>query len=591
MTLKDWMEEKKLLLDPGDTDTVKFMEYVDSHSTTATKALAIEKIAVLPGILSKILQTLVPICNAVRCLPPEPWNKAIRRTGPSGSPIFRATRDFSQAGISESLASSNGLTCQWEVMVRLAIEAPRKGIPVSTAQQAIYQDFARPYQATGSLNALHKTLWTYEHAMREQPEEFDRNPVLAVLQASGTGKTRTVLQLCTEELGLYTCLDIATMTAPPADELVWDLLGRPRVRETQGDAAQTMAAWLPAFLEIFADYCEREIIDQGLTLETQNTWRSFCNIVAGKLNDSISPGYRTCYEPAKGDIGGTQVQSDSDQILFSHLPSLQRVQLLQDIHHRTNEILASEPVWREYDQVKEAKYASLMVPHIRRLQALRGGKLGITFLALDSASSLTRSGLSALRRIAYNLRGMGFWIILIDTDPGVLQLVPCPEISGSGFLDVEIDPYCRVIEPFLSMSQDVFLKTEPDRTRYLDVVEGRYRATHLEWTQMIPKMGRPLLNGGSWKYPTPGHEYHTNFNAIDLTRMSVGLVHDCLPIALVSQRIPLKMAFSNRLMIGKLVKICSHLDYETQSHCSLLWLASRGEGIRSIRYPLQLLGR
>jgi hypothetical protein len=139
-----------------------------------------------------------------------------------------------------------------------------------------------------------------------------------------------------------------------------------------------------------------------------------------------------------------------------------------------------------------------MAPAAKRLQRLRHEQPSITFLAFDSALSLAKVRLTALRNLVSHLRRLDFWILLVDTDSNVSKLVGKDEAKFDSRLESSLQNCLRVVPPFVALRKDVFLQVEPTKTQYLDLVGGKVSATHMQWLCFIPKMGRPSWNSVSW---------------------------------------------------------------------------------------------
>jgi hypothetical protein len=124
---------------------------------------------------------------------------------------------------------------------------------------------------------------------------------------------------------------------------------------------------------------------------------------------------------------------------------------------------------------------------------------GLTFVAFDEALSLGRLRLEALRRLASHLRKLDFWVLLLDTNNKVSELTGESARLASTRLDTSSNRYRRLVPPFHILRTDIFLQSEPIRSKYLQVVGGNRQVSHMECLRFIPKMGRPLWNDSSWE--------------------------------------------------------------------------------------------
>lgn len=469
--------------------------------------------------VQQLLRELETLCTLMQTAPPYPWSKAIKAGNAAGSKVkyevdVALSQEVWHLAFSDDNRQAKEIEAIIELATELAVKSARPSLRYNRAQGAVYQDFAREFEDLGAINDLQRMLHDYNIEMNG--EELYA-PVLVVLQSSGTGKTRTVLQLCTQELGLYTCLrpsdDPRVVSAPPADRAVTTFLSHKGSSilgpdESIEAATRTMAAWLSAFFEIFADYCEGAVKKSKLNISCQADWSRFPAIIAEELYDGITPGFHAIRTPTSSRSSRASNSSDKSVVLEDSRrpgPSTVRERLLSQILARATELKASKAFpTRNTDSAghfdpSAETYAFHMAGALKRLKEIRKGMRGLTFVAFDEALSLGRLRLEALRRLASHLRKLDFWVLLLDTNNKVSELTGESARLASTRLDTSSNRYRRLVPPFHILRTDIFLQSEPIRSKYLQVVGGNRQVSHMECLRFIPKMGRPLWNDSSWE--------------------------------------------------------------------------------------------
>lgn len=410
-------------------------------------------------------------------------------------------------------------------------------------------------------------------------------PVVAVLQSSGTGKTRTVLELAKKELGFYICLrpdpsPNQYLSLPPADRDARDFL-----TETVSHVETTfrMAAWLKAFADKFHEVCEGEM---SVLDPAQRDHATLKASVASKLKHDLAPA-AVPWDDAWMDSPPPPSFRES----FLHSIVEQATHYLKEInvvvaeydkklHEKQRQwfhekrLKSNQGKGERYEEEKfypdpiELELARWMSDSFERLlQVLPKQETGFILFATDEAMTLeesSRYGIKSLRQILGHLKlcDHRFWIILLDTSIGISPLTETVSRHRQHTGNLQLPP------PFTDLPQDVFLRQ--DKRLYNSILNGDVSVTNRHLVDWLPKMGRPLWDDKVYEYATPSIRTDApRINRIYLEHIHyklagakgrIGNPDDERIIAEAAQRIPLNIIGSagETIEAGFLSKQISH---------------------------------
>jgi hypothetical protein len=302
-----------------------------------------------------------------------------------------------------------------------------------------------------------------DHLTEQRP--YIHVPVFAILQSSGTGKTRAVMQLCQKRLGLYTCIrhnpimasgnstsaDLRK-SAPSQDQEVYEHLVPEGVRtrhrhrdaddndegfENTGQALIAVTSWLWAFATEFAGFIKEQ------NPELDDCWASFVQRTSAVLMNDITPGFRLVPGSA-GTKPLTKGRSRRDTLLLRIRQSaVEQAIVLEKLRRSTGE------------ELNRALAESLREP-FEALQDLI--KDEYCFLAIDEAISMTKTRLTELRRLLSFYPFPKFRVLLLDTNHKVVELTDIKDSSSFRVPALRTTPHELFLPPpFTAMPQDVFL--------------------------------------------------------------------------------------------------------------------------------------
>jgi hypothetical protein len=503
---------------------------------------------------------------------------------PIGNISAKTVTDYTESVKEAALdptARSGGVDLVFErakqIFNKLAVNEPRVPVASPTAQ-----DFSQGFLGSG--------VDDLQHRIRSLEQQIASNGsrsgaayarVMAIIQSSGTGKSRTTLGLMEKELGLMVCIrarvkgSTVRQSLPDVDTSVFHAIVTPdgnfispqtaapsasadtrvisNLAETSfGDADPALiegtiilARWLEAFAEQFAAFTRRT---KQKFLDKQDTCFDSLNFIAfqaAEILDNIVPGYRTKGSPPNSeflDKGGSA--------------SNPREQLLEDI---SEQFRGSESSWHTYvkNQLFEPILDDDRIPSgcssVIQCSVICADRLRTTFaeltellsesdrfafLAIDEAGSLGQR-LPLLRRLMSFLSAPRFWVLLLDTNNRVSELAGHAARTPSSRLR---DDSLRLVSPFIRLRHDIHLlspagsKTVPT---YDDVVlEGKKCLSHSQLLTFLPKMGRPLWNDRWLKHSGPGIRVPSGPDGVSLAEVFGKLINDAPPQWFVSQTKP-----------------------------------------------------
>lgn len=494
--------------------------------------------------VQQLLRELETLCTLMQTAPPYPWSKAIKAGNAAGSKVkYEVDIVLSQEVWHLAFSDDNRRALEIEAIIELVSLLHTQPLEMA------HRDFAQDFKDVGTVDYLRKTI-------REHNYLGDANlpgPVMAVLQSPGTGKSRTVLQLCTQELGLYVSLETKkVLSIPPVDNDVNAVLTSRNLLEDQADALHTVASWLAACLDRFADFCEQKMQADRMEIESPEHWSRFVKRVATVLNDEIVPGYR-----ALGRLAGLEASASIElnpDNSMKQRAALVRPALLAET--RNHLIRHSDQRVIPWDILpSHLFYYARKLQHIaQRFKRLRKNQPGFAFVALDHAMSLGRIRLKVLRQLMQLLRGHDLWVILIDCDHVMVGKTVEPVYSFRWLCHTEYG--VKVLNPFVSMLPDIFVS---DNIEYVSLIGGDTIQTHREWLGYLTRMGQPLWNGEYWRKPVSRSGTQAlgisllpvlekllgrfNFGQLlfDGTNEQMQKTHGAKLLALIGQRVPINL--------------------------------------------------
>jgi hypothetical protein len=389
-------------------------------------------------------------------------------------------------------------------------------------RQAVLKDFKKEYIGT-AVDSLHQLL---RHAIQKnQTQKKYYAPVMAIVQSSGTGKSRTAVELTKHVLGLYVCVRPPGSgninSAPPQDISVYRYL-KPEYYETPEESALAVAFWLKAYCVEFRRYCLAKREKAG----TQLSHKEFVRLVSSSLMEGLLP------DVDRGIRDGT---------------SFERTRLLDAISSKATEFAeafrntdpASPPV------IFETLLVNMVKPDFRLLEEIVGQD-DFIFLAFDEAISLGPQRLTALRRLLNHLKLKKFWVLVLDTNNRVSEIAVRAAVEPSLRL-LNRDLYLAPL--FVALPHDLFLSTEQGATRYNKILSGEISVTHRELIALLPKMGRPLWDDSSLKnedmeqFAIAGVSMRAIYEKLIGGSMDIAQkeMTDARTIATICQRVPLQL--------------------------------------------------
>jgi hypothetical protein len=355
--------------------------------------------------------------------------------------------------------------------------------PFTRNHALVDRDFRREFKGD-SHRHLHNSIVGLNRLFSREPSSFDTR-VLPIVQSSGTGKTRTTLELSTLELGFYTCIrdspGYSTVSAPKQDTIAYDYLtGR---LEDDFEILKAIASWLAGFFRAYGKLCQREKRKLG----DRCTRKELAIHLASLLRKDIVRDF-PAGEPGLSSGG-------SSKRIHKHS---KRDRLIIEIKRAAEEFLASESEWccelvlRHRDRSSDTRmpsqlgfFAGKLREEFEPLQNLfpneQDNDEHYVHLVFDNALGIKRR-LECLRSLLSHMRDTKFWVLLVDTDVKIAKLS-----------DGTHSP-----PPFVLLPQDLFLRS-PDRLPYYhSILWGARQVTHEKILELIPLMGRPLWNDDLW---------------------------------------------------------------------------------------------
>lgn len=356
-------------------------------------------------------------------------------------------------------------------------------------------------------------------------------PVVALLQSSGSGKTRTAMQLSTKQIGLYLCVRHppppgCLVSAPPQDTWAYDcLVPRLPAEEKQIDATINVGSWLWAFATEYKTWLETQ--RNELSAEHQSgesgeiDWPMLTRNAAATLLDDIVPGFRigesassTRSSPAgrHSPLAGAPASPNNTRLsvratllkgikVCADKKRLEYHELARSHENKPDSAAASgDPYSYILSQLTEAfKALQDLIPDGH-----------YCFLAIDEAASMGSLRLTELRRCLSHQVFPKFRVLLLDTSNKITELTGMNidhRDSGESVGNTNVPQSYRIstgslelAPPFTRFPLNVNLwGNEEKASRYRSIVTGGVKASFEDVHSFLPLMGRPLLNDRYWR--------------------------------------------------------------------------------------------
>lgn len=407
---------------------------------------------------------------------------------------------------------------------------------IALSQDSVNADFEKTFEGTAH-QALHTRLKRLTVVASNDDKVYAR--VLPIIQSSGTGKTRTAIQLGTLELGLYICIRpeiFNTVTSAPAqDALAYEFL-KPVREVTDFQDVLAVASFLAGFFEAYGLFCLEEKEKLGPRCSRSQLIEHTHNLLTHEIA-----------RPAGSTAGRRRDQLltaiDDEAIKFYN----EKTNQLDAANKYRDEIGLTYNHWEEF-------FATKLMKQYEVLQNLFPQETEENFvhLAIDEAMSLGPR-MAILRRLLSYTREIKFWVLILDTNNQVSKLsgYDARAPSSRALLGGS-----HLIDPFMEMPQNIFLQSGKATVDYPAILSGAVKRTHSTVLALLPLMGRPMWNDRSWRLLNPvgnqlfrlkavfekllaGRDFTT---AVDLATSQPMDIKDPILLAAASQRLPLHLA-------------------------------------------------
>lgn len=405
-----------------------------------------------------------------------------RRVAPDGSLDIQSLRKISQYMIKDALDdyAKQSRTPANVTAVVLASYAHYESVDHNPVNRAFMTSYVG--DAVQDLNKFLKDLYI---PINDLPVRTRYAPVVALLQSSGSGKSRTAIQLSNSQVGLYLCVrhtpsDGQLVSAPPQDKAAYDSLVPTDPQEGPDEAKVAVSTWLTAFATVFADFI------QGQPRDEQN-WSAFAQTVAIRLLSDVVEtfGRKATSNHARTPPAEGESIISGQPTAPSKLPGLlsPRAVLLRDISSaaKTARLEHAQYVERStsqnFDSSLEAPAAdrlrSSLHEALDRLQKLVPDGC-YAHLTIDEAVSMGSLRLTELRRCLSHIVFPRFRVLLLDTSNKVTELTGLnvtPDPQAESFRIRKGDLF--LAPPFTRLPHDVFLwYDQKEASRYAGILTG-----------------------------------------------------------------------------------------------------------------------
>lgn len=368
----------------------------------------------------------------------------------------------------------------------------------------LWDDFKRPFLGSGATD-LQAHIKKQSCLARIDPKGYPA--VCPVLQSSGTGKTRTVLQLGEIEPGLLVCVrDVGDprrlSSCPRRDEAACRWL------KTEKDlrilSHKKITVWLIALAEELTTFYRHEL--EGVS--GSKSW--------SQLKVSLAKGLAPSGPPPRPPHDN----APEETLLSWRMNKIQRKErreMFDRIAERAAELLEEAPFSGPFSEdLSNQDIVSRLAPRLREAFHSFQEVLdpywddeAFFHLAIDSCGAL-EDDVYTLRRIWTALEMPRFWLLLVDMKTWILETGArdtsckfCRSIvtakpltrgvivhSDRDRIDISRKPGSPRTTPFYVMPHDVGLT---GNDTYQRVLRGEAVLSHSQLVALLPLMGRPLL--------------------------------------------------------------------------------------------------
>jgi hypothetical protein len=432
---------------------------------------------------------------------------------------------------------------------------------VAPAQIAV--DFSREFLGQGALY-LHRHILGIRNTF-----SYDTHyaPVIPIIQSSGTGKSKTAVELAKLELGFFTCVRSYRrfVSEPKRDDQVAYWLNPTRKDSVmQADSPETdkadptplaqlspasfkrrkdltykeahrVAIWLLSFADELAQYHKNkwlELYQEEISTPVDvsgpvqaERWKVFKLAVAAELSPI-----------SVGDL------ARRDALLKSIDEKCHKELRFYEKDKMTNSSSAPDGGYREHPALHELIQRAKVSWEVLESILPRGGD-DFIHLTIDECGQIGTSNLTCLRS-QFNIMELGrSCVLLIDTNTQISMLAGDDEYSSSlRKLHGTLIP----CEPFSFLPQDLGMIT--CRDAFMRICEGSDCSRSYEaLKEYLPNMGRPLW-ADSWLKGQTTSLCYAGVSLASVCRKLSGPAYMEEPlksrdaiIALLTQRLPLKL--------------------------------------------------
>jgi hypothetical protein len=308
----------------------------------------------------------------------------------------------------------------------------------------VSEDWARPFLGVAAIKLR-------DHLLSQKAESdtlHTRNYARAfpVLQSSGTGKSRTVVQLSTLEPGFMICVRPEprrreVTSQPPRDDHIGQWL-LPAQADTPFTSHAKAAAWLAALADTMANFHKEEIARAS---NGPPDWKDFKVQMArflapGRALDCLRTDCPETISSAvnpQHETGEPSTSSPSSGSSLSKRPTRRTLlRKISEAAQKTMESAAyqpSKPGQRNVCKIAESFGLDLNAAFTRLEDQLDPfwNEDAFFHITIDECSAL-QDNLHVLRRLWAELESSRFWLLFVDTDLQIAET--CSGLTATGTL-------------------------------------------------------------------------------------------------------------------------------------------------------------
>ena len=451
------------------------------------------------------------------------------------------SRGGNKAGMLNWESEVSTLGCLNDIFTRAAVVevSAASSRPISPPRDMIRQDFGRQFLGTGAddlrAHIKHQRLET------ESNKSFYSN-VVPVLQSSGAGKTRTVVQLSQKELGLLVCVRSqpsspdTVVSEPPRDQETAQWLQAQDAGSSIFEENRALAVWLMAMAEMIGNFYR----DQWTQFDQAEGWPVFVERVGIILAPSttVIPSITPPAQPMEVDGQSASSRAELLSAIICRAKEL-------NVQYSVEKYLEKEEPRTTTDGEEESRCVHFFEKPLREafgavssFVANHGGAEAFFHFAIDECGQLGRR-LSKFRRI-WQVLPANCWMLWMDTNTDIpLTYGSITRASSARLATQEL----TLMRPFVALPQDIELTNKIGEFR--EIVLGNRKVTFASTLNWLPRMGRPLLS--DWHVMQSTEVVNSNSTRV-LTNLAQKICLTSQPwkecratIALVAQRFPITL--------------------------------------------------